>query len=51
MNIPIHDDLTTLSFEAPTSEKGGEYVCLKAEVDLVIALSACPQVRIPAAYE
>jgi len=50
MNIPIHDDLITLSFEAPTSEKG-QYVCLKAEVDLVIALSACPQVRISTAYE
>jgi uncharacterized protein YcgI (DUF1989 family) len=43
MNIPVHDDRTTLSFEAPTS-KEGEYICLKAEVDLVIAFSACPQV-------
>ncbi|PMD31680.1 hypothetical protein L207DRAFT_591114 [Hyaloscypha variabilis F] len=42
MNIPVHDDRTTLSFEAPTS-KEGEYICLKAEVDLVIAFSACPQ--------
>ncbi|TVY42020.1 Uncharacterized protein LSUB1_G004085 [Lachnellula subtilissima] len=42
MNIPVHDDHTTLSFEAPTS-KEGQYVCLKAEVDLVIAFSACPQ--------
>jgi uncharacterized protein YcgI (DUF1989 family) len=43
MNIPIHSDRTTLSFEPPTS-KEGEYICLKAEVDLVVAFSACPQV-------
>ncbi|RDW66703.1 hypothetical protein BP5796_09452 [Coleophoma crateriformis] len=49
MNIPVHTDTsnskqgnTTLSFEPPTS-KAGEYVVLKAEVDLVIAFSACPQ--------
>ncbi|KAE9365199.1 hypothetical protein N431DRAFT_387223 [Stipitochalara longipes BDJ] len=42
MNIPVHDDHTTLSFEAPTS-KEGEYICLKAEIDLVVAFSACPQ--------
>lgn len=42
MNIPVHDDHTTLSFEAPTS-KEGEYICLKAEMDLMIAFSACPQ--------
>lgn len=43
MNIPVHDDHTTLSFEAPTS-KEGQYICLKAEMDLVVAFSACPQV-------
>jgi uncharacterized protein YcgI (DUF1989 family) len=43
MNIPVHDDRTTLSFEAPTSRQG-QYICLKAEMDLVIAFSACPQV-------
>jgi uncharacterized protein len=43
MNIPVHDDHTTLSFEPPTS-KEGQYISLKAEVDLVIAFSACPQV-------
>ena len=48
MNIPVHDDHTTISFEPPTS-KAGEYVCLKAEVDLVIAFSACPQVDSPEA--
>lgn len=46
MNIPVHADLTTLSFEPPTS-KVGQYVCLQAEVDLVIAFSACPQVSFP----
>jgi uncharacterized protein YcgI (DUF1989 family) len=43
MNIPIHSDLVTVSFEPPTS-KEGQYVCLKAEVDLIVAFSACPQV-------
>jgi uncharacterized protein YcgI (DUF1989 family) len=43
MNIPVHDDHTTLSFEKPTS-KEGQYICLKAQMDLVIAFSACPQV-------
>ena len=51
MNIPVHTALsegnrqgnTEVSFEAPTS-KPGQWVCLKAEVDLVIAFSACPQV-------
>ncbi|EHL00189.1 hypothetical protein M7I_3959 [Glarea lozoyensis 74030] len=43
MNIPIRaDDQTSLSFEKPTS-KEGEYVCLRAEVDCIVAFSACPQ--------
>lgn len=42
MNIPVHSDLLTISFERPTS-KAAEYICLKAEIDLVIAFSACPQ--------
>ncbi|KAG0645131.1 hypothetical protein D0Z07_9181 [Hyphodiscus hymeniophilus] len=42
MNIPIHENRTSLSFEAPTGKKG-EYICLKAELDLVVAVSACPQ--------
>jgi uncharacterized protein YcgI (DUF1989 family) len=47
MNIPIaaHDQ-HSLTFEKPTS-KAGEYVCLRAEVDCVVAFSACPQVRRP----
>jgi uncharacterized protein YcgI (DUF1989 family) len=43
MNIPVHEDRVTVSFEPPTS-KEGQYVCLKAEVDVVVAFSACPQV-------
>jgi uncharacterized protein YcgI (DUF1989 family) len=43
MNIPIHEDRKTLSFEPPSGKKG-EFVCLRAEVDLVVAMSACPQV-------
>jgi uncharacterized protein YcgI (DUF1989 family) len=42
MNIPVHSDLQTLSFDEPAS-KPGDYVVLKAEVDLVLAFSACPQ--------
>jgi len=42
MNIPVHEDFLTLSFEPPTSREG-QYVCLRAEMDLVIAFSACPQ--------
>ncbi|OWP07437.1 hypothetical protein B2J93_4966 [Marssonina coronariae] len=42
MNIPIHDDHETISFESSTS-KENEYVSLKAELDLIVALSACPQ--------
>lgn len=46
MNIPVHSDFLTISFEPPTS-RAGQYVSLKAEVDLVIAFSACPQVFQP----
>jgi uncharacterized protein len=42
MNIPVHDDRRTVSFEAPTC-KPGQYVVLRAEMDLVVAMSACPQ--------
>jgi uncharacterized protein YcgI (DUF1989 family) len=45
MNIPVHEDRVTLSFEPPTS-KAGEYISLKAEMDLVVAFSACPQVSL-----
>jgi uncharacterized protein len=42
MNIPVHEDRRTISFEAPTC-KPGQYIVLRAEMDLVIAFSACPQ--------
>jgi uncharacterized protein len=42
MNIPVHVDRKTISFEAPTS-KPGQYIVLRAEMDLVVVFSACPQ--------
>jgi uncharacterized protein len=45
MNIPWTAD-GTLSFEPPVSTPGS-YVVLQAEMDLVIAFSACPQDILP----
>jgi uncharacterized protein len=45
MNIPVKED-HSLSFEAPVSTPGS-YVLFKAEMDLVIAFSACPQDILP----
>jgi uncharacterized protein YcgI (DUF1989 family) len=45
MNIPVHQD-DTLSFEPPVSTPGS-FVVLRAEMDLVIAFSACPQDLLP----
>jgi uncharacterized protein YcgI (DUF1989 family) len=45
MNIPVHSD-GLLSFDAPVSVRGG-HVLLRAEMDLVIAFSACPQDILP----
>lgn len=45
MNIPVHAD-GSLSFEAPVSTPGS-FVALRAEMDLVIAFSACPQDILP----
>ncbi len=45
MNIPWTLD-GQLSFEAPVSTKGS-YVVLRAEMDLIIAFSACPQDILP----
>ena len=45
MNIPWTID-GTLSFDAPVSTPGC-YVILRAEIDLVIAFSACPQDILP----
>lgn len=45
MNIPVHAD-GSLSFEPPVSTPGS-YVALRAEMDLVIVFSACPQDILP----
>ena len=46
MNIPWLPD-GTLGFEAPPRPVPGSYVSLRAEMDLVIAFSACPQDVLP----
>jgi uncharacterized protein YcgI (DUF1989 family) len=45
MNIPVKED-RTLSFEAPVSTPGS-FILLKAEMDLIIVFSACPQDILP----
>ncbi len=45
MNIPVRDK-SEISFE-PAIVKPGEYITLRAEMDCVIAFSACPQDMIP----
>jgi uncharacterized protein len=45
MNVPWTAD-GSLTFERPTSE-AGQHVSLRAEMDLVIVFSACPQEMIP----
>lgn len=45
MNIPLAGD-GSLSFEAPVSKKG-DYVLFRAEMDVVMAFSACPQDILP----
>lgn len=45
MNIPVHND-DALSFDAPVSTPGS-YVLLRAEMDLIVAFSACPQDLLP----
>jgi uncharacterized protein len=45
MNVPWTID-GRLTFERPTSE-AGQYVSLRAEMDLVIVFSACPQDMVP----
>ena len=45
MNIPIRDD-GTLSFDPPVTKKN-DHIVLRAEMDLVIAFSACPQDILP----
>jgi uncharacterized protein len=46
MNIPWTGD-GTLSFAAPPRAMPGSYVKLRAEMDIVIAFSACPQDILP----
>lgn len=45
MNIPVHDD-QAISFDAPVSTPGS-HVSLRADMDLVIVFSACPQDLVP----
>lgn len=45
MNIPIHDG-SRLSWEPPTT-LAGQYVTFRAEMDLIIAFSACPNDQTP----
>ena len=45
MNIPVGPD-GSLSFEPPVSSPG-DYVLLRAEIDCVVAFSACPQDIVP----
>jgi uncharacterized protein YcgI (DUF1989 family) len=45
MNIPVHGD-GTVSFEAPVSTPGSS-VSLRAEMDLIVVFSACPQDLLP----
>lgn len=45
MNIPVAGD-GTVGFEPPVS-KPGDYVVLRAEMDCVVAFSACPQDMVP----
>ena len=45
MNIPVASD-GSVSFQAPVS-RPGDYVTLRAEMDCVVAFSACPQDVVP----
>ena len=45
MNIPVEKD-GSVSFAAPVSEPGS-YVSMRAEMDLIVAFSACPQDLVP----
>ncbi|UXN67389.1 urea carboxylase-associated family protein (plasmid) [Phyllobacterium sp. A18/5-2] len=45
MNVPVEND-GTLSFLPPVS-KPGQFISLRAEQDIVIVLSACPQDMVP----
>lgn len=45
MNVPVHPD-GRLSFEPPVSD-AGQYITLRAEMDLIVVFSACPQDMVP----
>ncbi len=45
MNIPISED-NSIAFE-PTVSKAGDYLLFRAEMDLVVAFSCCPQDIVP----
>lgn len=45
MNIPIQAN-GAVSFEAPVSTPGS-HVCLRAEMDIIVVFSACPQDLVP----
>jgi len=45
MNVPVHPN-GRLSFEPPVSQ-AGQYVTLRAEMDLIVVFSACPQDMVP----
>jgi uncharacterized protein YcgI (DUF1989 family) len=45
MNVPVASN-GTLSFEPPVSE-AGQYVAFRAEMDLIVVFSACPQDMMP----
>lgn len=45
MNIPVQPD-GRIGFEPPVSQPG-DYVLLRAEMDCVVAFSACPQDMVP----
>ncbi|MGX1786558.1 DUF1989 domain-containing protein [Bosea sp. NPDC055332] len=45
MNVPVRAD-GSLAFEAPVSEPG-QHIVLRAEMDLIIVFSACPQDMVP----
>ncbi len=45
MNVPVQAD-GSLAFEPPVSE-AGQHVTLRAEMDLIVVFSACPQDMVP----
>ncbi|KAK9808143.1 hypothetical protein WJX73_001813 [Symbiochloris irregularis] len=47
MNVPVSaDPHYTLKYDAPKS-KAGDYVVLRAEIDCIVAMSACPNDILP----